>query len=74
MGQRSDCCLAKVRIVGATEPHYVCYKCKQICHIIMKVRQEWGLNPSTRVVPIKKRKRIKLTPKDEREILRDLQY
>jgi hypothetical protein len=75
MGQRSDCCMAKVNIVGDTDPHYVCRKCKQSCHIIMKVRKDWGLNPSTQVLPTKKRnKRFRLTPKEEREIRRDLFY
>jgi hypothetical protein len=75
MGQRSDCCNAKVKIVGETDPHYVCRRCKQVCHVIMKVRQEWGLDPSTKIIPAKKRnKRTRLTPKEEREIMRDLLY
>ena len=53
---KSDCCRAKVKVVGRTTLHYECCKCGNPCGYIAITRKSWAINPKERVVPNKKKK------------------
>lgn len=70
--ERSKCCGAKVKVIGKTTLHYQCLKCKKPCDVYFVQRKFWKINPSTKIIPNKKRRKsIKLTPKELREIHRN---
>lgn len=49
--ERSNCCNAKVKVVGRTTLHYECLKCHEPCDVHFVQRKIWGFNPKTRVKP-----------------------
>lgn len=62
MGIKSNCCMAKVKVVGKTTLHYECLKCGKPCNYIATARKTWVRNPIEKVKPSKKvynRKKLK---------------
>lgn len=75
---KSICCNADVRIEGMNDfykqctMYHVCTYCNRPCDITIKIRKTWEINPSTRIVPNKKKKSsTKLTAKELKEIHRN---
>jgi hypothetical protein len=46
----------------------ICTKCKQPCNVYSKERRTWAINPKTRVIPNKKKRITKLSPRDLKRI------
>lgn len=65
---KSNCCNSPIRTEGGEDfgKHFegtfyrVCDKCKQPCDVHLDERKVWIINPSTRIVPNKKKKNEKL--------------
>ncbi len=66
---KSNCCNAKIKIVGKITMYYVCLKCKKPCDVHVNKRKVWIRNPKTQIVPNKnKQKSTKLTSNELKEI------
>ena len=55
MGIKSNCCRAKVKVVGRTTLHYECCKCGKPCDYIATTRKTWVRSPVEKVLPNKKK-------------------
>ena len=77
---KSNCCNEKIIVRGIGDfddkdrictMHFECTKCHMDCNVHIGIRKTWEINPSTRIVPNKKKKSsIKLTAKELKEIHR----
>jgi hypothetical protein len=61
--ERSNCCNAKVKVIGNVTLFYQCQKCHQACDVHFISRRVWAINPKTQITPDKREeennKRIK---------------
>lgn len=58
MNLLSVCCNSKTVVRGNVTMYYVCLSCGQPCDVYGMERKVWAKNPSTKIIP-DKRKRIK---------------
>jgi len=54
--ERSNCCNAKVKVIGNVTLFYQCQKCHQACDIHFVQRKVWIRNPKTQITPDKREK------------------
>jgi hypothetical protein len=58
---KSICCNKEVRVEGMNDfnkqctMYHVCTYCNKPCDVTVKVRKIWTINPSTKVIPNKKK-------------------
>lgn len=76
----STCCGASITyseiapdFIGDKKPkigtaYCICTKCKEPCNIYTKERRVWKINPETRIIPNKKKRLTKLSPRELKRI------